>query len=168
MTLCSPLGFALIGCHQAVQLFRGDIDDESINVDWSDMWNAFLGTFQVMTSENWTDPLFDTINAEHPYHQGTIACLFLASWFCVGNWVIFQLFVSVITESFQKSDEAKRDEQQRIHLQRDKPFLLHDKWFERYNPYRWMTPMPRTILPSEANTQVVSEDFGVSPSYASK
>lgn len=126
------------------------------------MWNAFLGTFQIMTSEDWTDPLFDTINAEHPYHQGTIACLFLASWFCVGNWVILQLFVSVITESFQKSDEAKREEQQRIYLQRDKPFLLHDKWFDRYNPYRWMTPKPRVILPQEADAQMVGNNIRVS------
>lgn len=100
-----------------------------------------------MTSENWTDPLFATVNAEHSYHQGTIAALFIVAWFCLGNWVIMQLFVAVITESFEQSDESKREQQLRIHLQRHKPFLLHERWFERYNPYRWMTPRPKASLP---------------------
>jgi hypothetical protein len=126
------------------------MNDESALIDWSGIGNSFIGAFVIMTSENWTDPLFATVNAEHPYHQGTIAALFIVAWFCIGNWVIMQLFVAVITESFETSDEAKKKLQLEIYLQRDRPYELHTSWVERYNPYRWMTPQPRASLPQSA------------------
>lgn len=122
-----------------------------------------------MTSENWTDPLFATVNAEHGYQQGTIAALFIVAWFCIGNWVIMQLFVAVITESFESDESKKREAQLRIHVQRHKPFLLHEHWFERYNPYRWMTPRPKASLPqSTADTPYNSPEVSTSAKSCGK
>lgn len=53
---------------------------------------------QILTSENWTDPLFDTIEAEQGWGQAVIAGTLLAGWFILSNFLILQLLVAAINE----------------------------------------------------------------------
>lgn len=42
---------------QAIQLFQDDIEEDGETlITFHSLYNALLGMFQVMTSENWTDP----------------------------------------------------------------------------------------------------------------
>lgn len=72
----------------------------------------------------------------------------------MGNFLVLQLLVAAITENFQWSEERKKEYQRELFENRNAPILLHQAWFERWNPYRWQEAQPRAIsrqhLPSEA------------------
>lgn len=70
----------------AVQLLRGDLqqtDDRFIT--WGEVFNAFLGTYQIFSSENWTNVLYDAAMAEVPLRQSAIVILFISGWFFFAN-----------------------------------------------------------------------------------
>ena len=77
---------ALIG----VQLLRGDVavgDDDGNDrfINWGEIYNAFLGIYQVFSSENWTDVLYDAATSEVALRQTAIVVLFLVGWFFFAN-----------------------------------------------------------------------------------
>lgn len=75
-------------------------------------------------------------------------------WFILANFLVLQLLVAAITENFQWSEERKKAYQRELFESRNAPILLHQAWFERWNPYRWQEAKPRAItrqhLPSDA------------------
>jgi hypothetical protein len=36
--------------------------------------------------------------------------------------------------------------------------VLHDAWFERWNPYRWQAPRPRAVSYSHTYTETILDD----------
>jgi hypothetical protein len=79
----------------AVQLLRGDLEgDQPIN--FGELYNAFLGVYQVFSSENWTDILYDSINAEAKYKQAAVVAIFWAVWEFFANCELFSLITYVI------------------------------------------------------------------------
>lgn len=73
---------ALVG----IQLLRGDIQQQGGTfIDWGEVFNAFLGVYQVFSSENWTDVLYDAATAEVPLRQSAIVVLFISGWFFFAN-----------------------------------------------------------------------------------
>ena len=67
----------------AVQLLRGDFGTG--NVNFGEVYNTFLAIYQVFTSENWTDILYDAAVPEIPLGQTVIVLLFFTAWFLFGN-----------------------------------------------------------------------------------
>ena len=66
----------------SVQLVRGDIpptDDsgEEQEMTWKQLFNGFLGVYQVFSSENWTHPLMNVLSSERRFDQAVIAGIFL-------------------------------------------------------------------------------------------
>ena len=73
---------ALVG----VQLLRGDIQSaDGQLVDWGGIFNAFLGIYQVFSSENWTDVLYGAAQPEIPLGQSAIVVLFISGWMFFAN-----------------------------------------------------------------------------------
>ena len=73
---------ALVG----VQLLRGDVQNTGSRfIDWGEIFNAFLGIYQIFSSENWTSVLYDAATSEVPLRQSAIVVLFIVGWFFFAN-----------------------------------------------------------------------------------
>jgi voltage-dependent calcium channel len=68
----------------AVQLFRSDVP-ATFNMNFQGIIGSFLAMYQIFTSENWTDVMWATSNAESPFKQQVIAILFVVIWFFFAN-----------------------------------------------------------------------------------
>jgi hypothetical protein len=67
----------------AIQLLRGDVSGSS-TINFGQLFSAFLGIYQVF-SENWTDVLYETTQAEIPLGQAIILTIFISSWLLFAN-----------------------------------------------------------------------------------
>lgn len=74
-----------------IQLF-GNIKSSSF---FSDFLSAFMSTFQVMTLENWQDLLYATAP-----EAGTLSTLYFVSWIFIGNFILLNLFLAILLDSF--------------------------------------------------------------------
>ncbi|KAG8827931.1 calcium channel protein [Serendipita sp. 401] len=128
----------------AVQLFRNDVP-ETFNMNFQGVVTSFLAMYQVFTSENWTDVMWATSDAEYPFKQQVIAILFVVMWFFFANFIMLQMFIAVINENFEVAEEQKRAQQVHAFIQRAGPTTITISWIEYLNPYRRMKANPKTI-----------------------
>lgn len=106
----------------AAQLFRGEIpvyDDGELNtVSFYTIYNSFLGMYQVLTSENWTGILYSVTSYTTQHHTSWIGAAFLVGWFILSFFILINMFIAVIQENFDISEDEKRLEQVKAFLQR--------------------------------------------------
>ena len=74
----------------ASQLFRGEIpeiDDsgEDIRVPFFDIYNSFIGMYQIFSSENWTTILYNITGYEKEFGTAWIGASFCILWFIFAN-----------------------------------------------------------------------------------
>ncbi|KAK4105989.1 hypothetical protein N658DRAFT_2916 [Parathielavia hyrcaniae] len=107
----------------ASQLFRGqlppvDDDDEPIRIPFNTIYNSFLGMYQVLSSEGWTEILYNITS--YTTHLGTawIGAVFIIGWFILSYFILINMFIAVIQENFDVSEDVKRLEQVKAFLQR--------------------------------------------------
>ncbi|KAI5294305.1 calcium channel protein [Ascosphaera acerosa] len=93
----------------AIELFRTQIEDSDI--DFNNIYNSFLGMYQILSSENWTDILYAAVESTKPWNTSWISALFIIIWFMFANLVVLNMFIAVIQESFDLPEEDKRLEQ---------------------------------------------------------
>lgn len=128
----------------AAQLFRGDIPEESEGqtneINFKQMWNSFLGMYQIFSSENWTTPLYSALTSEGQYKQAVIAGIFICGWFLFANFIVLQMFIAVIAENFGIAESQKRAQQLEVYLRNlEKPkTALFVRILHRLSPYRWL------------------------------
>lgn len=107
----------------ASQLFRGEIplyDDggDMIEINFSTMWNSFLGMYQILSSENWTSILYTVTAFTTAYETSWIGAMFLIGWFILAFFILVNMFIAVIQENFDVGEDVKRLEQVKAFLQR--------------------------------------------------
>jgi hypothetical protein len=107
----------------ATQLFRGELPEQddggdSLEVTFFTIWNAFLGMYQVMSSENWTDLLYNVTTYENHLNTAWIGAVFLIGWFILANFILLNMFIAVIQENFDVSEDEKRLQQVKAFLHR--------------------------------------------------
>jgi hypothetical protein len=107
----------------ASQLFRGqlpaaDADDESIRIPFNTIYNSFLGMYQVLSSENWTDILYNITTYTVHLNTAWIGAVFIIGWFILSYFILINMFIAVIQENFDVSEDMKRLEQVKAFLQR--------------------------------------------------
>ena len=68
----------------AVQLLRGDMDSDQM-INFGHLYNAFLGMWQIFTSENWTTLLYAAAIASQPVRQSIVVILFITGWMLFAN-----------------------------------------------------------------------------------
>ncbi|UZJ57456.1 hypothetical protein CBS101457_006776 [Exobasidium rhododendri] len=137
----------------AVQLFRGDIPqvDESgqeVEMNFKHIFNSFLSMYQVFTSENWTDVLYNALSNEGQYKQAVFAGIFICGWFLFANFIVLQMFIAVIAENFGVAESQKRAQQLEVYLRKmEKP---EDSWahktIHQLSPYRWLRERNQAVL----------------------
>lgn len=106
----------------ATQLFRSQIpleDDggDAISTTFADIYNSFLGMYQILSSENWTEILYNSTTYTVAFNTSWISAAFLILWFVVSNFIILNMFIAVIQESFDVSEDEKRLQQVRAFLE---------------------------------------------------
>ncbi|KAL8863023.1 MAG: hypothetical protein Q9178_000396 [Gyalolechia marmorata] len=106
----------------AVQIFRGEIptthaNNESIHITFSNIYNAFIGMYQVLSSENWTSLMYDATSYEQRWHTAWISATFFILWFILANFIVLNMFIAVIQENFDVTEDEKRLYQVRAFLQ---------------------------------------------------
>jgi hypothetical protein len=104
----------------ATQLFRGQIpeedDGDAIAINFSNIYNSFLGMYIILSSENWTDMLYNTTSYTYSFQTAWISATFVILWFIVANFIVLNMFIAVIQESFDVSEDEKRLQQVRAFL----------------------------------------------------
>ncbi|KAJ5494192.1 hypothetical protein N7463_010279 [Penicillium fimorum] len=106
----------------ATQLFRGQIppkdpSDTSIMITFSNIYNSFLGMYIILSSENWTTILYNATAYTDYFKTAWISAAFIILWFIVANFIILNMFIAVIQESFDVSEDEKRMHQVRAFLE---------------------------------------------------
>lgn len=123
----------------AVQIVRGDIpselDGEVLPITFHTCFNAFLGMYQIFSSENWTSILYTATQVQSPFGVGWISAMFFIGWFILGNCeceitprggremlmrkivIVLNMFIAVIQENFDVTEDEKRMEQVKAFLQ---------------------------------------------------
>lgn len=106
----------------AVQLFRGEIpvhDDGELNrISFYQIFNSFIGMYQVLSSENWTAILYTVTSYTRPFNTSWIGAILLIGWFIVAFFILVNMFIAVIQENFDVSEDEKRLQQVKAFLQR--------------------------------------------------
>lgn len=107
----------------AAQLFRGEITQTDyqgnyIKIPFSTIYNCFLGMYQILSTENWTDVLYHVTAFTTATNTAWIGAIFLIGWFILAYFILVNMFIAVIQENFDVSEDVKRLEQVRAFLQR--------------------------------------------------
>ena len=107
----------------AVQNFRGEfpkVDSQGayIRITFNDIYNSFIGMYQVLSSENWTILMYNATQYKHSQRTSWIAAIFFILWFILANFIVLNMFIAVIQESFDVTEDEKRLEQVKAFLQR--------------------------------------------------
>jgi hypothetical protein len=73
----------------AVQIVRGELPKEyqgsTTEASFHTIFNAFLGMYQIFSSEDWTKILFMATDVQKSYSAGWITAIFFIGWFILGN-----------------------------------------------------------------------------------
>lgn len=106
----------------ASQLFRGQIpeengDGETIRIPFFDIYNSFIGMYQIFSSEGWTDILYNATEYQKPFGTSWIGASFCILWFIFANFIVLNMFIAVIQENFDVSEDEKRLQQVKAFLQ---------------------------------------------------
>ncbi|KAF4630243.1 hypothetical protein G7Y89_g7894 [Cudoniella acicularis] len=107
----------------AAQMFRGEIPQQDYYGNWNrttfyTIWNSFLGMYQILSSENWTTVLYAATTNTDKYNTAWMAAVFFTGWFILSNFILVNMFIAVIQENFDVSEDEKRMHQVKAFLNR--------------------------------------------------
>ncbi|KAK9767738.1 calcium channel protein, variant 2 [Basidiobolus ranarum] len=161
--------FILFATSVAEQLFSGSFDfpdqQDDPYLTFDTIGEGFVALFQILTGENWTDILWDTMRSQNGI------MIFVGAVFCVvfyfySHFIIVNLFVAVFLENFEMEEEEKRLQQVHnyVHRSRGKSNLSRiSPLLRNLNPYRHLKPSPELIkvpnFPSNMALQVRKNYF---------
>lgn len=89
----------------AAQIFRGELpqedDGETLRITFATLFNSFLGMYQVLSSENWTDILYTITKYQVAYNTAWIGAAFLIIWYILANCksLPHNLFLALMRDS---------------------------------------------------------------------
>ena len=106
----------------AVQIFRGqfpfaDTGQTTTHVPFTDIYNSFIGMYQVLSSENWTILMYNATQFTTGFNTAWIGAAFFILWFILANFIVLNMFIAVIQENFDVTEDEKRLQQVRSFLQ---------------------------------------------------
>jgi voltage-dependent calcium channel len=106
----------------AAEMFRGtlpqvDASGNNIRTTFQTIWNSFLGMYQILSSENWTDIMYHVTSYTVNFNTAWMGAAFFIIWFVLGNFIVLNMFIAVIQENFDISEDDKRMQQVRAFLE---------------------------------------------------
>lgn len=96
--------YALLG----MSLFGGkfNYDDGVPRGNYDSFPIAIITVFQVLTMENWQTVLFDSMRGEI---NKFMISVFYISWIFIGNFILLNLFLAILLDSFLEEDDEEED-----------------------------------------------------------
>ncbi|KAJ3901512.1 Ion transport protein-domain-containing protein [Lentinula edodes] len=111
------------------QLLRGDMSSNDV-VNFGQLYNAFLAVYQVFSSENWTDVLYNAGQAELQLGQTVLVVLFISLWLLHRP------------ANVHRRHQQKRSQQATHYWSTHQVQAGKVTWVRRLNPYRWFKANP--------------------------
>ncbi|KAF1956154.1 calcium-channel protein CCH1 [Byssothecium circinans] len=106
----------------ASQLFRGELpreeDGEMLRISFFSIYNSFLGMYQILSSENWTEIMYNVTSHQVEHRTSWIGASFCILWVVFANFIVLNMFIAVIQENFDVSEDEKRLQQVKAFLQK--------------------------------------------------
>lgn len=100
--------FIFIYSLMGMQLYGGQFnnyDEPKPRANFDSFGVAFLTVFQLLTMENWNSILYTTMQ-----QSSWTAAIYLISWIFIGNFVLLNLFLAILLDSFVEEDEEEKKE----------------------------------------------------------
>ena len=108
--------YALLG----MQLFGGRFEfyDGIPRMNFNSFWAAFLSVFQILTMENWQQIFYNAMRYIYIYiyyilfrcsQNGFLTSFFFVTWIFIGNFVLLNMFLAVLLDSFTRCEEAEEE-----------------------------------------------------------
>lgn len=106
----------------AVQIYRGefpaqDSSNEDVYITFANIYNSFIGMYQVLSSENWTTLMYNATQYQQEWGLSWIGATFFILWFILANFIVLNMFIAVIQENFDVTEDEKRLQQVKAFLQ---------------------------------------------------
>ena len=106
----------------AVQIFQGefppyDLQANAVRINFADIYNSFIGMYQVLSSENWTILMYNSTTYNTHFSTAWIGAIFFVLWFILANFIVLNMFIAVIQENFDVDEDEKRLQQVKAFLQ---------------------------------------------------
>ncbi|GAA5898852.1 calcium channel protein CCH1 [Sporobolomyces salmoneus] len=149
----------------AVKMFQGIPNPESSNtgtIDFYQIFNSFLGMYQILSSENWTDIVNTVLSSEVGVFQIVISAIFFSAWMFFGFFVIGNLFIAVINENFAIAEEEKKARQLETFINRTvvPGHNVTSTWLRRFDPYNYASARSRSTVRPDVGSEAVTLDEG--------
>jgi len=115
--------FTFLAAILAAQMFRGSIPEtdpesgDTIEIQFKSIWNSFLGMYIIFSSENWTSIMYTVTSHEILYNTAWMAAGFFIIWYILSNFIVLNMFIAVIQENFDVSEDEKRLQQVKAFLE---------------------------------------------------
>lgn len=105
--------YALLG----MQIFGGKFHfEDGVPRGNYDSFNAaFLTSFQTLTMENWNSLLYDAIRSAQ---LKFISCAYYISWIFIGNFILLNLFLAILLDSFLEEGNADENSEEVLAAQK--------------------------------------------------
>ena len=105
----------------ASQLFRGEFPQldkagTTNHITFFTIYNCWIGMYQILSSENWTILLYNAQQFDVRWSTAWLGAIFFIMWFILANFIVLNMFIAVIQESFDVSEDRKRVEQVKAFL----------------------------------------------------
>ena len=101
--------YALVG----MELFGGEYASHGLDPvprsNFNSLFWSIITVFQVLTGENWNDVMHDHMEINAPF-----AVVFCVSLFCVGNYILMNIFLAILLENFDDNEYIAELEAQRL------------------------------------------------------
>ena len=95
--ICILIMFILIFQLLGMSLLSGNIHYQSFFI-------GFYTTYQILTMENWNSLLYEI------WPMNYLSFFYFLAWIFIGNYVIFNLFISILLQSFDEDKEKDEDD----------------------------------------------------------
>ena len=114
------------------RFFEGTIPhDELDDVEWpmNTLPASFIALYIITSTENWTDVMYSLQEYAGTTSARSFGSIFLVMWFILSNMVILSIFIAVIANTLQVSEEGKRKRQllQFIEVMTNKLQSVHEE-----------------------------------------
>ena len=95
--ICILIMFILIFQLLGMSLLSG-------NYHYQSFFIGFYTTYQILTMENWNSLLYEI------WPMNYLSFFYFLAWIFIGNYVIFNLFISILLQSFDEEEEEDEDD----------------------------------------------------------
>ncbi|KAI5956123.1 hypothetical protein CANMA_004570 [Candida margitis] len=104
-----------------------DLDD--IDFPMNTLPASFIALYIITSTENWTDIMYSMQEYAKTTSSRSFGSIFLVMWFFLSNMVILNIFIAVIANTLQVSEEGKRKRQllQFIEVMTNKLQSVHEE-----------------------------------------